>query len=612
MAENKVIKIVRGDDTNWNGVNFLSIKLVTELLDLSTFRAIFTLGSVIKTFNDISSGVIPINFSSQETQDLPPFLNGVLRLIDNKGKIATIESYIPFMVVSGVHGDAIATEPYEITFNVEQGGINILEVSIEGGISVEVGTTTTLPPGSEATVTNSGTFNHLILDFGIPKGERGDIGTDVVNTVNGRHGHVILNAEDVRALPDTTTIADLTTKAQRDSLNSGITEELTAQITINENDILALQNAGYITGIDAEDVTNALGYTPYDSSNPDNFISGIDFVDVTNALNYIPYDSSNPEGYITSASLPIVNNASITIQRNGIPVDSFTLNQANGKIINLEVPETAADVGALSDTTTVEDITTEAQQKALNSGATITNIGQIKTNADDILAIHDLIPVQATSQNQLADKNFVNSSIATNTANFIGTFNSLADLEAYTGPLTNNDYAFVVALDSEGNTVYNRYKYTGSEWLFEYALNNSSFTADQWASINSGITSGDVSVIRTALQPNDDITKLNNNAGYISEVTSTDVTNALGYTPYNSTNPAGYISEVTSTDVTNALGYTPYDSSNPAGYISGITSTDVTTALGYTPYDSTNPNNYTTKTYVDSIVGDIETLLGEI
>ena len=128
--------------------------------------------------------------------------------------------------------------------------------------------------------------------------------------------------------------------------------------------------------------------------------------------------------------------------------------------------------------------------------------------------------------------------------------------------------------------------HTNSEWLFEYALNNSSFTADQWASINSGITSGDVSVIRTALQPNDDITKLNNNAGYISGITSTDVTNALGYTPYNSTNPAGYISEVTSTDVTNALGYTPYDSSNP--------------------------DNYTTKTYVDGIVGDIETLLGEI
>ena len=35
------------------------------------------------------------------------------------------------------------------------------------------------------------------------------------------------------------------------------------------------------------------------------------------------------------------------------------------------------------------------------------------------------------------------------------------------------------------------------------------------------------------------------------------------------------------------------DLTNNAGYITGITSSDVTTALGYTPYDSTNPNGYT-------------------
>jgi hypothetical protein len=38
-----------------------------------------------------------------------------------------------------------------------------------------------------------------------------------------------------------------------------------------------------------------------------------------------------------------------------------------------------------------------------------------------------------------------------------------------------------------------------------------------------------------------------------------------------------------SADVTGALGFTPYNATNPAGYISGITSGMVTTALGYTP-----------------------------
>jgi hypothetical protein len=34
------------------------------------------------------------------------------------------------------------------------------------------------------------------------------------------------------------------------------------------------------------------------------------------------------------------------------------------------------------------------------------------------------------------------------------------------------------------------------------------------------------------------------------------------------------------------------DLTNDSGFITGISSTDVTTALGYTPYNSTNPNEY--------------------
>ena len=118
-----------------------------------------------------------------------------------------------------------------------------------------------------------------------------------------------------------------------------------------------------------------------------------------------------------------------------------------------------------------------------------------------IADINSKIPNAASSTNQLADKEFVNSSIATNTANFIGTFNSVAELEAYSGTLTNNDYAFVVGTDSVGNTVYDRYKYTDAttpaSWIFEYELNNSSFTAAQWNAINSGATTALVNQITT-------------------------------------------------------------------------------------------------------------------
>jgi hypothetical protein len=85
-----------------------------------------------------------------------------------------------------------------------------------------------------------------------------------------------------------------------------------------------------------------------------------------------------------------------------------------------------------------------------------------------------------------------------------------------------------------------------------------------------------------------------NPSGYISSITSSNVTTALGFTPYNATNPSGYISSITSGNVTTALGFTPYNATNPSGYISSITSGNVTTALGFTPYNATNPSGYIT------------------
>lgn len=100
--------------------------------------------------------------------------------------------------------------------------------------------------------------------------------------------------------------------------------------------------------------------------------------------------------------------------------------------------------------------------------------------------ISALIPQAATADNQLADKEFVNSSIATATATFRGTFATLEALKAT--PADRNDYAFWAHKDEAGNTCYDKYTYDGSAWKFEYRLNNSSFTAAQWGAINSGIT----------------------------------------------------------------------------------------------------------------------------
>ena len=228
---------------------------------------------------------------------------------------------------------------------------------------------------------------------------------------------------------------------------------------------------------------------------------------------------------------------------------------------------------------------TDTQLNAVNSGITSNIVAQIGINTQDILDINEKIPEQASSLNQLADKEFVNSSIATNTANFIGTFGSITELNEYSGNVTNNDYAFIInsvvtnngndwntfnELDSYDkllltnfdyawvindlkfdlyrfdiveqewilkvsntdkqdvtlNTAYNRYKASIENniiiWDYEYTLNNSSFTASQWAAINSGATQTNIEQITTNTNS---INTINTSSPMVSGITSTKVSN---------------------------------------------------------------------------------------
>jgi hypothetical protein len=92
-------------------------------------------------------------------------------------------------------------------------------------------------------------------------------------------------------------------------------------------------------------------------------------------------------------------------------------------------------------------------------------------------------------------------------------------------------------------------------------------------------------------------------------LTSGQVTTALGFTPYNATNPSGYTSNlgtVTSVAGTGTVnGLTLTGSVTGAGSLTlggtlSLTSGNVTTALGYTPYNITNPAGYITSAALSS------------
>jgi len=74
----------------------------------------------------------------------------------------------------------------------------------------------------------------------------------------------------------------------------------------------------------------------------------------------------------------------------------------------------------------------------------------------------------------------------------------------------------------------------------------------------------------------------------IGDINSLVTKTSLGLGSVENKSSATIRGEITSSNVTTALGFTPYNATNPSGYITGITSSNVTTALGYTPIPPTS------------------------
>lgn len=333
------------------------------------------------------------------------------------------------------------------------------------------------------------------------------------------------------------------------------------------DDISELNNdAGYITGIDSTDVTDALWYTPYNwATNPNWYIDK----DVNNLTNYtktsdLPdfttyqlksnmvtsLNSADDTHYPTAKAVKDAITSSwgwdVSWPSSSVDGHLAVFDWATGKVIK--------DWWAIpTPTTVVDDLSTQSSTSALSA-----NQGYVLKWYVD--AINGKIPSEATSSNKLADKQFVNDAINSVTAYYItkdatwNQFATYAELAAattfYSGWVvrtpTRNDYTIVLD-DETHNDEVTRYIYN-SGWEYQYTINESPLTQAQLDALNSWITSGKVTsydgVVSTiawygnivthnasefatsaqgakadtALQPNDNISELNNDAWYITWV----------------------------------------------------------------------------------------------
>ena len=147
-----------------------------------------------------------------------------------------------------------------------------------------------------------------------------------------------------------------------------------------------------------------------------------------------------------------------------------------------------------------QDKLNTSQTSAINSGINAVLVNRINTNKSNIDTIRGKIPAQASASNQLADKDFVNSSLNSIAAYFItknaagDSFATKAELTSattfYSGGAvrvpTRNDYC-IVAKDEDHDNATTRYIYNNN-WEYQYTINETPLTAEQLAAINSGIT----------------------------------------------------------------------------------------------------------------------------
>lgn len=121
-----------------------------------------------------------------------------------------------------------------------------------------------------------------------------------------------------------------------------------------------------------------------------------------------------------------------------------------------------------------------------------------------LLRLLSLMPAEASEDNKVADKAYVDERIRVAGPRYRGTNTTAVYLNTFKRWANSlehdlNDFVFWQRQDESGNIYLEKYVFNGEDWIYEYKIIGTQFTPEQWAAINSGISQSKIEEIEDAL-----------------------------------------------------------------------------------------------------------------
>lgn len=248
-------------------------------------------------------------------------MNNTKKYLDYDG-LSHFKSKLDSEFVEQETGKGLSTNDYTTSEKTKLAGIdsgaevNVIESITVNGITATVSgksASVTIPTGDGAIsqISVNGvaqTVTQGAVDISVPT-QVSDLsdGSAVVKDANYVHtDNNFTNAKDTK-------LTGIEEGAQVNKINSikvnGTTQTITnktVDIAVPTNNNQLTNGAGYITGINSTDVTTALGYTPYNSTNPNGYQTASDVSDAIDAKIGSTYKA---KGSIAFANLPSLSAA---------------------------------------------------------------------------------------------------------------------------------------------------------------------------------------------------------------------------------------------------------------------------------------------------------------